>query len=100
MGTLIISRSSEKENKLRNINILIDGKNEGIIKDNGQLIINVKNGLRTIKAKIDWCSSNEVLIEINEDSKTYLHLSSGSGHVLYRIIFNSKGYLNLKILNP
>lgn len=65
MAKIKIQRSSEYNNKMRSIQLLVDGKQIGAIGDGETKEFTVKEGQRMLKAKIDWYSSPEVLFNIN-----------------------------------
>ena len=95
MAKIIVNRSSEYENKIRKIKLEINGEINTLIKDGEEKIIEVEPGYYTVKAKIDWCTSNVVELNLAENSEVRLYLSSSSGSALYKITFGRKNFLKL-----
>ena len=65
MAKLIIKRTSEWNNRMRNIGIYLDGEKIGVI-ENGQVIeFEVEPGQHKLKTKIDWCGSETLKFELS-----------------------------------
>lgn len=75
MPKIKIERSSEWNNKLREIGIYINGNKAGIINDGETKEFEVDSGHNEIYAKIDWCSSKKLIINTSEDNTTHIKLS-------------------------
>ena len=75
MTKIIIERSSEWNNKARAIGIYIDGEKIGTIDDGETIEYDVENGKSEIFAKIDWCSSPKIELNINENETKTLKLT-------------------------
>jgi hypothetical protein len=72
MAKIRIERNSEWNNKARAIGIYIDGEKVGTINDGEAQEYEVKNGEHEIYAKIDWCRSPKIALNINEnETKTF-----------------------------
>jgi len=99
MPKLLIHRISEFENRARKIKIELDGTPFAKIKNGEDLELEIPSGKHTLQAKIDWCSSNLIELDIDNSSKIKVVLSSGSGSALYRMIFSTKDYLKLTATN-
>lgn len=97
MPILTINRANEYENKGRKIQILINDKSVAKIKNGEMLKLELPSGKHMIQAKIDWCYSNILELELNKD--TNIKLGKGKGSALYRITFGYKNYLQLTQLN-
>lgn len=67
MATIILNRTSEYVNRLRNYGVYIDGKKVGTIANGETKKFNVSPGQHSIVNKIDWCSSPTVTINISDD---------------------------------
>ena len=69
MASIIINRTSEYLNRLRNYGVYIDGKKVDTISNGETKKFNISAGQHSILTKIDWCSSQTLLVDIN-DNKT------------------------------
>lgn len=67
MVTIILERSNELKNHLRNYAVYIDGRKVGSIADGTTEQYEVAAGEHTICCKIDWCSSPEIKFNTNND---------------------------------
>lgn len=75
MGTLIIQRNSEWNNKGRNIGIYKGGEKVGTIGDGEVLNLDLEPGCHRLTAKIDWCRSKTLLVEMEEGENKTIRLS-------------------------
>lgn len=75
MGTLIIQRNSEWNNKGRNIGIYKGGEKVGAIGDGEVSNLDLEPGCHRITAKIDWCRSKTLLVEVEEGGNKTIRLS-------------------------
>jgi hypothetical protein len=103
MATIRISRVNEYVNRVRKIKLLIDGVEFNTISNGETKDLEIPVGAHTIQAKIDWCSSNKLTVNISENTTKEIELSSyatnkplGSFAALYYITFGANKYLNLK----
>ncbi len=67
MATVIIERTSEYLNRLRNYGVYIDGEKVGTIANGETKEFTVSQGTHTIVTKIDWCSSTTIQFSISDD---------------------------------
>ena len=67
MATIRIKRTSEYNNKMRTYKIYIDGQNVGTISNGETKEFQTTEGQHSMFAKIDWCSSPEILISLSND---------------------------------
>ena len=67
MSTLKINRPFEFVNGARNYSIFIDGNFSGKIKNGQRVEFPLSEGKHTVKATIDWCSSNTLFLHIHHD---------------------------------
>ena len=67
MATIILNRTSEYVNCLRNYGVYIDGKKVGTIADGETKDFVVTPGHHSIVTKIDWCSSKTINFDIGDD---------------------------------
>jgi hypothetical protein len=72
MPTIVINRTSEYSNRLRNYHLFLDGKMIGTISNGQTKQFKTTPGQHTIVAKIDWCSSPEVSFTLSETDKKEL----------------------------
>lgn len=66
MATIKIVRTKEYINLLRNYKIFIDGQSVGTIAYGESKEFDTSGGQHTVSAKIDWCSSPEILLVIKD----------------------------------
>lgn len=106
MAVIIITRPNDYLNRVRKINIILDGKKIGTVANNQTQEFNVGPGTHALKASIDWCGSNTLNFTIAEDTALKFNLDSFAGNgkpggfsLLYKIIFESSGYLTLRQTN-
>ena len=78
MAKIKIKRSSEYNNKMRAIKILVDGKQIGTIADGETKEFTTSEGAHKIEAKIDWCGSPEVLFTVKDAEIKYFNIESFS----------------------
>jgi len=76
MPTLKIKRSNEFVNYTRNIGIYIDKNKVGKIANGETKEFEIPSGEHIIKAKIDWCGSNKLICQLNENETKTISLSS------------------------
>lgn len=73
MATIRIQRKSEYINKARKYQLYIDHAKAGKIEDGETIDFTVSPGLHTVTAKIDWCSSRDLLVTLHEnETKTIM----------------------------
>ena len=75
MARIIIERSSEWNNRVRKIGIYIDGEKVGTINNGEKKEYEVEFGKHEVYAKIDWCYSQKIELNINENETTELKLT-------------------------
>lgn len=75
MATIKIQRTNELFNAARNYKIFIDGQFVGKIANGATKEFPTNAGQHTVTAKMDWCSSPNVSIDI--DTNETIHLSVG-----------------------
>lgn len=69
MATIVIKRTSEYNNRLRDYQLFLDGKKIGTIANGQTKEYQATKGQHTIIAKIDWCSSPEISLTLREDDR-------------------------------
>ncbi len=83
MPTLVINRTNEYANRWRAIDIYVDGQKIGGVSNGETKQFEIPVGTHTVCAKIDWCSSNDVPIDLSINEAEVLTLSSGWGLFKY-----------------
>ena len=72
MAKLIIQRTSEYNNRLRDYGIYIDGQKVDTIANGQAKEFTITSGRHTLYSKIDWCSNPEISFEIvDSDTKIF-----------------------------
>lgn len=96
MSKIIINRISEFSNLLRSIEIYLGETKIGEIRNGESKVFDVNPGKYILKAKIDWCTSNEIHIEVGSDDIFRYNLTGTNPFLgLYYITFGRKNYLKL-----
>jgi hypothetical protein len=89
MTTLKIKRSNEFVNRFRKIGIYVDKKKIGTISNGETKEFEIPTGQHVVKAKIDWCGSNNLTCQINENELKTISISSfnhGKSFILCLIV--------------
>lgn len=69
MAILRLNRKNEFLNRFRKFKILLNGNIIGEISNNEVKDFDIPTGNHTLSAKVDWCFSPEIPIEINDNNK-------------------------------
>lgn len=97
MAKIIINRSSEKSNKFRKIEIFLEDKKIGTIKDGETKEFDIQPGEHVLTAKIDWCKSNDLIVSIKDGETKSFDLSGTNPNLaLFYITVGKDKYLTLK----
>lgn len=102
MPIIIISRTSEYNNRLRDYQLFLDGAKIGTISNGETKEFETTSGQHTILAKIDWCTSPEISLQLNQtgikkllvggfkNGKIIMPLAMGAFalHFILRLAFN------------
>lgn len=75
MAILSIKRSSEWMNKMREVELYLDGRKIGVIQDGETKEFEVEAGEHTLKSKIDWCASKTITITAVEGAPKHIEVS-------------------------
>ena len=75
MPKIIIKRNSEWANKYRSFDLYLNGKKISEIKDKELLTFEIPEGKYILEAKIDWCGSKPVNLELAEDDLKRIEIS-------------------------
>src|SRR5690554_4214 len=78
MATIKIKRTNEYKNRFRAVKILIDGKQIDTIANSETKEFTTAKGQHTIQAKIDWCSSPDILVILNNNGVKNLQIGSST----------------------
>lgn len=66
MATIKISRSREYINALRKFQVFIDGEAVCSLRNGETRAFSVSGGRHTVRAGVDWCSSPEVVVDVDD----------------------------------
>ena len=72
MAKIIIKRTSEYNNRLRDYQLFLDGIKIGTLANGQTASFETTPGQHTVVAKIDWCSSPELTLTLNETDQKQL----------------------------
>lgn len=75
MIKIVFQRARENINTLRSYKIILDDKLIDEISNGATKEILVEKGIHRIKAKIDWCTSNEVEFISDDGDEINIHIS-------------------------
>lgn len=75
MAKIIITRTSEWNNRLRSVGIYVDDQKIGTIANGETKTFDIADGQHNIRAKVDWCGSRTVDFSISGEEKKYFRLS-------------------------
>jgi hypothetical protein len=75
MSSITIQRSREYNNRFRNFRIFIDDREVGKVGNGEAKTFNVTPGRHRVMAKIDWCGSEEVEVDVQEHETRILAVS-------------------------
>lgn len=75
MSSITIQRNREYNNRFRSFRIFIDGREVGKIGHGETKTFTVTPGAHRVMAKIDWCSSEEVEVNVQEHETKMLAVS-------------------------
>ena len=76
MPKLYFHRTSEYANNARNISVFVDGKKALTVPNGGSAVYETEPGAHEIYAKIDWCYSPVLKLNLEEDAKQKLEIRS------------------------
>ena len=74
MAKINIQRTSEYNNRIRNYQIYIDNKKVGTIENGETKDFEIEEGKHIIEAKIDWCGSPKVAVDIKNGETKNLNV--------------------------
>lgn len=75
MTTIKIQRLNDYMNRMRDYKIFIDGQQVGTIANGETKVFPATVGQHSVTAKIDWCSSPDILIDSKEDELIHLKVA-------------------------
>lgn len=76
MGVLRIRRPAGLADALRKYRIVVGGTEVGEVAAGGELQLDLPVGRHTVVARIDWCSSNTVTLDVEAQSWQELEVGS------------------------
>ena len=94
---LIITRASAFVNKLRNVSIYVNDKEVGTIADGETKEFEIESGAITVRANIDWCSSQKLELNAQPNSVIKLALSNNVNALTgtFVMLVNPTNYMKL-----
>ena len=99
MAIIKIWRTSEHNNSGRYFRIFLNGKELGEIADGETKDFIASAGRHTITAKVDWCGSPDLAIDINDNETKTLKVGGFKETkllIFYFLTFGRKKYLTLE----
>jgi hypothetical protein len=88
MATIRLKRTSEYNNRMRDFKIFIDGQQIGTIANGETKEFPTTAGPHIVTAKIDWCSSPDLSVDVNDNQTKTLKVGGfRSGQILMPIGF-------------
>jgi hypothetical protein len=101
-GRLNVKRPNQYADKSRRYRIYVDGARVGTLKAREELSLDVPVGEHDVIARIDWCRSNVLKVNVRTPEPTEVEVSSnamnGAGFLaLYYVTFGYSKYLSLRL---
>ena len=90
MGRLIFSRSRHSSDPLWRFHVMIDGQRFASIDSGQTLVMELPPGHHEVMARIDWCRSNRLEIEVGPQGTDFLEVGSNIGmwyYLLFAVAF-------------
>lgn len=104
MATLTVSRRHYYPDRLRAYKILIDGEVAGRIRAGQSIEIDVPEGPHVLQAKIDWCSSKPLTVDVAQTGSAVIVRTGMPGWrivlALFYITVLTRKYLVLEEIRP
>ena|ERR1700733_10438278 len=79
---IVVNRKSELFNRRRGIKINIDGAEIGQVANGSSEEYQVPPGMHTMQCKINWCSSPELTLHVNEGEMKFLKVRSAARYYM------------------
>lgn len=100
-GKIVVKRASEYANMVRSIGIYIDNVKFDSLNNGETKVFELDPGIHEIYAKIDWCKTKPLIIDIRENDTAALELGSNATGwrmllTFYYITLNTSEYLYLR----
>jgi hypothetical protein len=100
-AVIVVERTTQYVNAVRAIDIFVDGRKVGFVKDGERKEFGVKAGEVRVQAKIDWCATVPVKVELGEGEGAEFELGSPLAGwrvmlALFYVLLNPRGYLYLR----
>lgn len=97
MPTLTVKRDWGWADKIRGYKILVDGQPVGVLKQGETIVCPIGRGPHTVEARIDWCGSPRLSIEVGDDDCSVLVRSNLRGIrlmiAMWYVVIQRKRYL-------
>lgn len=72
MPTIHVTRTNEFNNRFRDFQLYLDGVKVGTVANGKTQTLEVAPGRHTLEARIDWCSSPEIIFDIaGNETRTF-----------------------------
>jgi hypothetical protein len=79
MTAIVIRRPAALwQDRARNYRIIIDGNDAGTIANKGETRIALPPGRHTVRLKIDWCGSPEIVVDVGPGTEHVLECGPNS----------------------
>jgi hypothetical protein len=97
MSTLKIQRLLQFQSLTRKVEIIVNGKTIGKLANGETRNFTVKYGTHHVFAKLDWCKSPELTIDIPVDSTKTLvvNFTKSIFNAMYQCVFERNKYISL-----
>jgi hypothetical protein len=98
MSELIIRRVDDSAGVLRRMRILVDGVEVAKLRPGRRTNVSVPPGVHRIRAQLDWCSSDDLDVEIGIASECAIEVEFPFSAVL-RVFYRPKGTIKIRKVN-
>ena len=103
MPTLTVRRDKGWTDKFRKYRILVDGEEIGRLGEGEHLCHPIAAGVHVVEAKIDWCGSRPLRLEIGTEDQLVVVRGALRGWRLlfagFRVFLNQHEYLTLELVD-
>lgn len=104
MATLTLRRDAGWADKIRDYRIIIDGAEVGRLREGAELRCSVGSGQHVLEARIDWCGSKRLHLDVGSGDLVVFVRSALRGWrvflSLYYALFDRRGWLKVELKEP